>query len=224
MKNECQPRNPSTDGACRQCRLPERACICSLIPKADSSACFWLITHDKEFDKPTNTGKLIQAMMPDTRLFNWSRTAPDEQLVSLLDDPAYQPVLLFPAEYAVEVQSEKPCWSRQAMDGRKVAFIIIDATWQQARKMYRQSPYLQNLDLLSLKPEEPSIYSLRRNRQSQHLCTAEVAAQALEQLGERHHRQLLEAVVQVYCDRYLWARKGQKREEDSRSMRILEGW
>ncbi len=223
MKNECQPRNPYTDGACRQCRLPEHACICALIPRADSSACFWLITHDKEFDKPTNTGKLIQAMIPDTRLFKWSRTMPDEQLVSLLDDPAYQPVLLFPAEYAVEEQSEKACWGRQGMDGRKVAFIIIDATWQQARKMYRQSPYLQNLDLLSLKPEEPSIYSLRRNRQSQHLCTAEVAAQALEQLGERHHRQLLEAVVQVYCVRYLWARKGQKREEDARSMRILEG-
>nr|MDT0253699.1 DTW domain-containing protein [Endozoicomonas sp.] len=113
---------------------------------------------------------------------------------------------------------------RQTMDGRKVAFIIIDATWQQARKMYRQSPYLQSLNLLSLNPDEPSIYSLRRNRHSQHLCTAEVAAQALEQLGEHHHRQLLYAVVQVFCDAYLWTRKGQRREEDSRSMRILEGW
>ncbi len=88
--------------------------------------------------------------------------------------------------------------------------------------MYRQSPWLHGLNLLSLQPEEPSIYRLRSNRQEQYLCTAEVAARALGELGENTNRQLMEALVQVYCDRYLWARKGQRREEDSRSLHILK--
>ncbi|MGO0307390.1 tRNA-uridine aminocarboxypropyltransferase [Endozoicomonas acroporae] len=213
---------PAVKGDCHQCRLPEYACICRLIPKAESAACFWLITHDKEFDKPTNTGKLIQAAIPGTRIFNWSRTSPDKVLLELLDDPDWLPVLLFPREYAVEAQGNNRQWHYNSGSERKVAFIIIDATWQQARKMYRQSPWLHGLNVLSLQPEEPSIYRLRRNRQEQHLCTAEVAARALGELGENTNRQLMEALVQVYCDRYLWARKGQRRDEDSRSLRILE--
>ena len=213
---------PAAKGDCIQCRLPEWACICPLIPRVESSACFWLITHDKEFDKPTNTGKLIQAAIPGTRLFNWSRTAPDEELLRLLEDPAWLPVLLFPTAYAVEAQSKAMQWNHHAGSDRNIAFIIIDATWQQARKMYRQSPWLHDLSLLSLQPEDPSIYSLRRNRQEQHLCTAEVAALALGELGENTNRQLMEALVQVYCDRYLWARKGQRKEENQRSLGILE--
>ncbi|WP_257295351.1 DTW domain-containing protein, partial [Endozoicomonas sp. YOMI1] len=55
----------------------------------------------------------------------------------------------------------------------------------------------------------------------QHLCTAEVAARALGELDENTNRQLMEALVHAYCHRYLWARKGQRRE-DPRSLRTLE--
>ena len=51
--------------------------------------------------------------------------------------------------------------------------MLIDATWQEARKMYNQSPYLKALPKVSLVDAPKSIYPLRRNQIEGGLCTAE---------------------------------------------------
>lgn len=172
-----------------------------------------------EHQKPSNTGKLISAMWPETQVINWSRVQPDEQLMALLKDHEQPVVLVFPEQYAVAGQQEQrmPCDSK-----KRTQFIILDATWQQARKIYRQSPYLHDLPLLSLSPDQASIYTLRRNRHDQHLCTAEVAALVLKQRGEPDQALLLQSLIQVYCDQYQWARKGQKQITESRALTCLQ--
>ncbi len=37
-------------------------------------------------------------------------------------------------------------------------FILLDGTWSEARKMFRKSPYLEHLPVLSLAPEQLSRY------------------------------------------------------------------
>ena len=208
---------------CPDCCLPQRGCICSLVPNIGSSCQFWLLTHDLEHDKPSNTGKLISAMWPETRIINWSRVSPDRELLALLEDQSEQVVLVFPEQYASETQQQTMA-QYTVTEPRKTHFIIIDATWQQARKIYRQSVYLQSLPLLSLSPESPSIYTLRRNRHSQHLCTAEVAALVLKEWNELDQALLLESLVQVYCDQYRWSRKGQRQVTESRALQCLQGY
>lgn len=63
-------------------------------------------------------------------------------------------------------------------------FVILDATWQLAHKMYRQSPYLQQMPSVMLKSSQPSLYALRRNQRQQGWCTAESVALLLRALGE----------------------------------------
>ena len=173
-----------------------------------------------EQDKPSNTGKLIRAIWPDTRIVNWSRVAPDNELLERINDPAHQTVLVFPEQYAADEQKSVATDSVYGVK-QPTCFIILDATWQQARKIYRQSPYFHSLPLFSLLPDQASVYTLRRNRNPQHLCTAEVAAQVLKQWGEREQGVLLEALVKVYCDQYLWARKGQRQVTDSPALALL---
>ncbi|GIU51211.1 hypothetical protein TUM4249_15090 [Shewanella sp. KT0246] len=63
------------------------------------------------------------------------------------------------------------------------ALIIIDSTWQEARKIYNRSPYLKELKKVSIDSSVGSIYELRRNQLEGGLCTAECAAHILKQCG-----------------------------------------
>jgi len=57
--------------------------------------------------------------------------------------------------------------------------ILLDATWQEARKMFNKSPYLKNLPRAHIKPRQISQYQLRRNQPEGGLCTAECVVEIL---------------------------------------------
>jgi DTW domain-containing protein YfiP len=57
---------------------------------------------DTEPMKPSNTGRLIADILPDTAAFQWSRTEPPQALLDLVASPDYQPMVVFPASYAGE--------------------------------------------------------------------------------------------------------------------------
>lgn len=167
---------------CQDCLLPPERCICALRPRLSAGVSFCLLMHRLEPLKPTNTGRLIAECLADTRAFIWSRTEPDQVLLALLQDPQWQPVLVFPQEYAAP---EQQVYQRiDPVEGKRTLLVIIDATWNQARKMVRMSPWLQVLPILHLQPERASRYQLRRSCQAEHLCTAEVAVACLDLAGE----------------------------------------
>ncbi|MBC8796193.1 tRNA-uridine aminocarboxypropyltransferase [Shewanella algae] len=63
------------------------------------------------------------------------------------------------------------------------SLVILDATWQEAGKMYRQSPYLQSLARVELQTEQDSAFRLRRNQRQGGLCTLECIAAVWQDLG-----------------------------------------
>ena len=90
--------------------------------------------------------------------------------------------------------------------GPRPLFVLLDATWPEARKMFRKSPYLDHLPVLSLAPEQISRYQLRRSRRDDHFCTSEVAALCLDLAGEALAAQTLEAYLDVFTHHYLRAK------------------
>ena len=72
--------------------------------------------------------------------------------------------------------------------------------------MFRKSPYLDHLPVLSLKPEQISQYKLRRSHRDDHFCTSEVAALCLNLAGEQLAEQTLTAYLDVFTHHYLQAR------------------
>jgi DTW domain-containing protein YfiP len=82
----------------------------------------------------------------------------------------------------------------------------LDATWPEARKMFRKSPYLDHLPVLSLQPAQISRYRLRRSRRDDHFCTSEVAALCMDLAGEPLAAQTLEAYLDVFTHHYLQAK------------------
>jgi DTW domain-containing protein YfiP len=90
---------------------------------------------------------------------------------------------------------------------KRPLFILLDGTWDEARKMFRKSPYLQNFPVLSLQPELLSRYTLRRAQSEAHLCTAEVGALCLALSQDLPAAQALDAYFDVFTEHYLKAKQ-----------------
>jgi hypothetical protein len=189
---------------CPECRVPFSHCLCAWRPRVPAQVGVCLLMHDVEPLKPSNTGWLIADLLADTFAFSWSRTAVDERLPALLADPQWQPYLVFPGEY---VAPERVVSEVAPPSGKRPLFVVLDATWSEASKMFRKSPYLDGLPVLSLQPEQLSRYRLRRSQRGDHLCTAEVAALCLELAGEERAAAALDAYLDVFTAHYLGAKQ-----------------
>jgi len=196
---------------CAGCRLVLSHCLCALRPLVPTQAGVCLLMADIEPLKPSNTGWLIADVVADTTSFGWARTAVDPALLALLADPQWQPYLVFPGEFVdatrVVTTLARPVRVAPATaPAKRPLFVLLDATWPEARKMFRKSPYLDHLPVLSLQPDQLSRYQLRRSRRDDHFCTSEVAALCMDLAGEALAAQTLEAYLDVFTHHYLRAK------------------
>ena len=58
-----------------------------------------LLVSENEVFKPSNTGRLILDTVKEGYVYQWSRTEPDQAMLSLLNHEYYQPIVVFPDEY-----------------------------------------------------------------------------------------------------------------------------
>jgi DTW domain-containing protein len=196
-------RGGSTRPRCEGCRLVASHCMCALRRSVPTRAGVCLLMADIEPLKPTNTGWLIADVVPETFAFGWARTEVDPALLALLADPQWQPVVVFPGEYAAPGRVVEDL---RVEGGRRPLFVLLDATWNEARKMFRKSPYLDRFPVLSLRPEQVSSYVLRRSRRDDHFCTSEVAALCLDLAGDVRASRTLDATLDVFTHHYIQAR------------------
>ena len=179
---------------------------------------------DTEALKPSNTGWLVADVVPDTFAFGWARTEVDPALLTLLADPQWQPYVVFPGEGLAEgrvITSTLLADPSEPKGGKRPLFVLLDATWPEARKMFRKSPYLEHLPVLSLQSEQLSNYRLRRSRRDDHFCTSEVAALCMALAGEVHVAETLAAYLDVFTHHYLQAKNQQPADMDDAAHRLL---
>lgn len=166
---------------------------------------FVLITHERELPKPSNTGQLLLAAEGvGVRQIIWARKEPDAQLLAAIEQGRV--VLVYPLlgveGYRLTCLEEKDhhsCGNQLAgllPDNPVIA--LIDATWQQAQKMFNQSAYLHAIPRLELQRERPSQFWLRRNQKATGLCTVECAIEVLRLAGEKTAADRLEQDFQIF--------------------------
>ena len=124
-----------------------------------------LLTHANELRRPTNTGKLLlihrpfdEGEIPGTAaLLTWEGRGDNAKIsdaVSLLS----QPILIW---------TDAPKLLHRpdiSMNCSNPTYIILDGTWQEAKKMFRQGPdCLRSIPRISLQPTFKSNYKLRGN-------------------------------------------------------------
>ncbi|SIN85198.1 tRNA-uridine aminocarboxypropyltransferase [Salinivibrio sp. ES.052] len=203
---------------CQYCMLVRHYCVCAHRAARQTQAAFILLMYDDEVLKPSNTGRLIADCVEDTHAFIWSRTAPDPEMLAMLSHPDFQPYVVFPAQYAaservVNVPNNPP-------SGKRPLFIIIDGTWREAKKIFRKSPWLDHLPVLSIQAQAFSRYQVRDAHGENQLATAEVAAETLVANQEPEVAEYLNQWFDVFRERYL-AGKRQKTLPDRDALAVF---
>lgn len=144
-----------------------------------------LLTHFKEFEKRSNTGRLVVDVLGDNaEQIRWDRMNPPPRLLEEIE--AGGVALVYPG--AADENGDDLSGITQ--------FIVIDGTWHEARKIHQRSPYLQKIRRIGLATGEKSVYNLRKNQKESGLCTAECVIEVLRMSGnsvdaDRLHEQFL---------------------------------
>jgi len=206
---------------CLNCMLLPNLCICAIKKTVITNSAFVLLMYDDEILKPSNTGRLIADLIPDTFAFIWSRTQPDAKLLKLLADPKWQPIVVFPEEYSTPERVIKELPAIVKKDKRPL-FILLDGSWSQAKKMFRKSPYLNDFPVLSFSPETISRYLVRKATKDNQLATAEVAGRVLDFIGELQNAQIMDLLFETFKENYLLGKERKQLPDDATQYRLVE--
>lgn len=180
----------SSNTPCDRCLLRQDLCICPFAPTLSAKAKdlrLLLLTHIDETRKITNTGRLLEAALPSCDLWLWQRKEFQARWQHFLESQTRTPVLLFPeqdssVEPVIRLDQLTAETEKQRLRVNHI-YVLMDATWQQAKKMLRQSPSLQSCVRLPLSLTTESLYTLRRNQNAGHFSTAESGSGLMRALG-----------------------------------------
>ncbi|MCJ8351564.1 tRNA-uridine aminocarboxypropyltransferase [Moritella sp.] len=187
---------------CDYCMLGKQFCICEHQPLVKSTAGFMLVMFDYEMIKPSNTGRLIADVIEDTFAYQWSRTEPNQEMIDIINQSCWQPFVIFPEEYVVERERVQtgPLIIEQ---GKRPLYILLDGSWREAKKMFKKSPWLEDIPVISFDPDVVSQYQIRKAAKDNQLATAEVASLVLGHHGEALNADILGCWFDVFRERYL---------------------
>jgi len=132
----------------------------------------YLLTHERELDRKSNTGQLaIEPANSVVERVVWERVKPNKQLLKLID-----------TEQALLIYTKGDGKNAAIEDFENI--IIIDSTWQEAQKIFNKSPYLKKMPRALIETQGNSQYKLRRNQPAGGLCTIECIIEILKVKGK----------------------------------------
>lgn len=167
---------------CVRCFRPVSNCLCPYTAEIDAGVKFVFLTHPKEARRQrTGTGQLAHICLKDSEVLVGIDFTKNTRLSQLLSDPAYFPALLYPGDGAWTAQ--KPGF-REAVSGRRILALVIDATWFCSRKVIEHSPNLLKLPRLSFSGNYRSIFTIKREPKPECISTIETCYYLIKELQD----------------------------------------
>jgi DTW domain-containing protein len=153
---------------CPRCLYQTHVCLCAAIPRLDNATRVVIVRHHLERHRSSNSGRLAHLALANSEIVEHGGRDGPASLPPL--DGAY---LLYPlGEPALTVPQPRP----------KQLF-VLDATWSQARRMYRKLAGVRGLPVLHV-PDDGSrvVARLRAAPAPGMVSTLEAIARALRLL------------------------------------------
>jgi len=161
------------DQRCAVCRLPGPLCVCDELPRVEAPFELLLIQHRTERRSVSNTGSLAARVLhPSRNLLYQGNSTPEIEEALAGDGPR---LLLYPVPRA------EPLLPDLLQPGTRL--IVLDATWRQARRMYRKLGPLRGCQPVTLPDGIEPRWVLRQQPAPGMLGTAEAILAATEALG-----------------------------------------
>lgn len=170
---------------CDRCLFQRRVCLCPVIPTVPTQTRIVIVRHHLERWRSSNSGRLAHLALPNSEIIDHGGLAGPAVLPSLAD--AW---LLFPEGAPIERVERPP--------GQ---LVVLDATWSQARRMFRKISALRGLPILRLPDDAMPVARLRESPGIGRVSTIEAIARALRLLEGEAAAAPLEALFAVAVER-----------------------
>ncbi len=148
-------------------------CFCDLIPRLKLKTKLSLIIHSKELRRTTNTGVLAATALVNSTVTIRGLIGERLDLTSLLE-ANYRPILLYPAESAVELTPE---FISQSL--LPINLIVPDGNWRQASKVHYRHPELKHIRRVVIRRPATEEKRLRAETTDIGMATLQAVAHAL---------------------------------------------
>lgn len=154
------------------------------MPRVETRTRVVIVRHHLERWRSSNTGRLAHLALPNSELVEHGGDAGPARLPELAGA-----VLLFP-QGDTAAPSPPPS-----------TLVVLDATWSQARRMYRKLDALRGLPVWQLPIGRPAAARLREAPSPDRVSTIEAIAHALRMLENEQTAEQLEALFALAVDR-----------------------
>lgn len=170
---------------CETCVQPEFSCYCDQVQQFDPQIKFVILIHPIEVRRRIATGRMSHLTLKNSHLIMGQDYSRNEEVQSLLADPNYHPVILYPGVQSknitpLSLSEKKDLFPRD----KKLMIFVIDGTWNTARKMVRESQNLNTLPRICFTPTTPSNFRVRKQPHPACYSTIEAVHHTIELLGE----------------------------------------
>ena len=136
--------------------------------------------HPKEAKRNrTGTGQLAHISLKDSEIIQGLDFSQNERLQTLLRDPKYFPMMMYPG---VDAWNAKKEGFKEAVGSRIPLIIILDATWFCAKKMIDHNPFLLDYPRLSFYGDYRSIFTFKHEPKPEYISTIESCYYMIKEL------------------------------------------
>lgn len=156
---------------CAGCGLTEELCACARLPRVDLDFDLVVVRHAYERNRGSNTARLLQTVVPRTRVLPFGDAALPFDAADL--EALDRPLVLFP----------RGTRTLEPEDLRAATLIVLDGSWSQCRRMARRVPGLAKLPFVTLPSGHERVWKLRRSESENQVCTFEAVVRAVEVSG-----------------------------------------
>jgi DTW domain-containing protein YfiP len=180
MTPSSSPTSDSAAADSRCARCLQRDCLCAQVPAVATRTRVVIVRHPAERNRSSNSGRLAALALSNSVLVEYRDPLP----------PLDGAWLLYP--------EGPPCLGPPSPPPRQL--IVLDATWSQARRMFRKLSALRGLPILRL-PEGADAPRMRQAPSPDRVSTIEAIARALRLLEGDEVAAPLEALFALAVDR-----------------------
>lgn len=215
---------------CYACWRPRGFCYCGKIVKMSFDIRFAILIHPLEEKRPIATGRMAHLCLENSELIEGDDYSDDERVNTLIADPQYAPVILYPGADAADLDAMPPSERRSIFAaGKKPLILVIDGTWNSARRTMNQSRNLKSVPKIRFTPATPSRIRVRHQPEAHCYTTIEAihqvidlfAAQGPHAASSRPHDNLLEVLDHMVSLQLRYGGEGKKRDEGPRARKFL---
>ena len=146
---------------CWTCLRPQKSCFCGEISPFQTWVRFVFLMHPKEAKKnKTGTGRISHLCLKNSEIIVGVRFNESKRFKEILNDPKYEPFVLYPGENSFCVESGE-AFTKPLMEREKCPVVfILDGTWPCAKKMMIVNPELHALPRLSFSSTQKSNFKI----------------------------------------------------------------